>query len=81
MVEKTESAEELEHTQDEAESVGADGSLGAESARAVDDDGRVLGITVHRTDRLKTDFYITHPLVRVQVIDIETGNHLKKSDV
>lgn len=44
----------------------------------VEDDGRILGLTIHRTDKLKTDFHIAHPVVRVHVVDIDTGNYLKK---
>ena len=46
--------------------------------RDVPDEGRILGIHVHRTDKLKSDFYIAHPLVRLHIIDVETGNYLKK---
>lgn len=42
------------------------------------DAGRVLSITVHRADRLKTDLSITHPLVRVHVMDCETGKYIDK---
>ncbi|XP_033123597.1 jouberin-like [Anneissia japonica] len=44
-----------------------------------EDDGRVMGIYVHRSDRLKADLYIAHPLVRVHVVDINTGAYVKKS--
>ncbi|XP_013379742.1 jouberin [Lingula anatina] len=47
-------------------------------ARNIEDDGRVLGITVHRTDKLKTDFFIAHPLVRIHIVDAATGSHVKK---
>ncbi|XP_030836155.1 jouberin isoform X2 [Strongylocentrotus purpuratus] len=43
------------------------------------DDGQVLGVTVHRSDRLKPDLYIAHPLVRVHIVDLKTGNYVKKS--
>ncbi|XP_071499976.1 jouberin-like [Diadema antillarum] len=43
------------------------------------DDGQVLGVTVHRSDRLKPDLYIAHPLVRVHVVDVKTGTYAKKS--
>ncbi|XP_022089435.1 jouberin-like isoform X2 [Acanthaster planci] len=43
------------------------------------DDGRVFGVNVHRSDRLKTDLYIAHPLVRVHIIDMDTGTYFKKS--
>ena len=44
----------------------------------VEDQGRILGITVHRTDKLKTDFYMSHPLVRIHLVDAETGMNVKK---
>nr|XP_006825179.1 PREDICTED: jouberin-like [Saccoglossus kowalevskii] len=42
------------------------------------DDGTVLGINIHRTDSLKTDLYLTHPVVRVHLVDLETGKHVTK---
>lgn len=44
------------------------------------DDGRIMGITVHRTDKLKTDFWMAHPLVRITVVDLNTGHYLKKQN-
>lgn len=44
-----------------------------------EDDGRILGVTVHRSDRLKTDLYVRHPLVRVHIVDMNTGAAVKKS--
>lgn len=52
----------------------------AEAAADVVDTGQVLQVIVHRTDKLKSDFYISHPLVRVHVIDMETGHYLKKQN-
>ncbi|XP_077991283.1 jouberin-like [Glandiceps talaboti] len=43
-----------------------------------EDDGRVLGVVIHRSDRLKTDLSLTHPVVRVHVVDLETGQYVKK---
>ena len=48
--------------------------------KIISDDGRVIGVTVHRTDKLKTDFYTAHPLVRVSFIDAETGTYVKKQN-
>ena len=42
------------------------------------DDGRVLLLVVHRTDRLKPDIITSHPLVRVHVVDADSGLHLGK---
>ncbi|XP_063719977.1 jouberin-like isoform X2 [Symsagittifera roscoffensis] len=44
------------------------------------DDERVLGVTIHRTDRLKQHKYVTSPLVRVHVMDANTGHYVKKED-
>ncbi|XP_013876780.1 jouberin [Austrofundulus limnaeus] len=40
----------------------------------------VLGIFIHRTDRLNTDFMISHPMVKIHLIDETTGQYVKKED-
>jgi hypothetical protein len=40
---------------------------------------QLFGIYVHATDRLKTTLYIAHPLIRVYLLDYETGQFLKRS--
>ncbi|XP_036621779.1 jouberin [Trichosurus vulpecula] len=42
------------------------------------DDALVLGVFVHRTDRLRTDFMISHPMVKIHVVDQNTGLYVKK---
>lgn len=42
------------------------------------DDGYVMCIVIHRADRLKTDLRINHPVVRIHVLDIGTGQYVKK---
>lgn len=44
------------------------------------DDSLVLGVYIHRTDRLKTDLLISHPMVKVHVVDEITGQYMKKED-
>ncbi|XP_070698228.1 jouberin [Pempheris klunzingeri] len=44
------------------------------------DDSLVLGVYVHRTDRLKTDLLISHPMVKIHVVDEITGQYVKKED-
>nr|XP_045015275.1 jouberin isoform X1 [Jaculus jaculus] len=44
------------------------------------DDDLVLGVYIHRTDRLKSDFLICHPMVKIHVIDEKTGQYVKKDD-
>ncbi|XP_077477172.1 jouberin [Stigmatopora argus] len=45
-----------------------------------ENDGLVLGVYVHRTDGLKTDVRISHPMVKVHVVDDLTGQYVKKRD-
>ncbi|XP_062592731.1 jouberin-like isoform X1 [Saccostrea cucullata] len=49
-----------------------------EERMKVEDEGEVLSVTIHRTDKLKNDFHILHPLVRVHIVDEETGTYLHK---
>lgn len=56
----------------------ADDSLTVVKKRS--DDGYILSVTVHRADNLKPDLLISHPMVRVHVVDMETGQYVKKSD-
>ena len=49
-----------------------------ERPRVIEDDGRIIGVQIHRTDKLKTDFYMSHPLVRISCVDMATGQYLKK---
>lgn len=51
-----------------------------ESQRPVFDDSLVLGVYVHRTDRLKADLLISHPMVKVHIVDENTGQYVKKED-
>ncbi|XP_072313591.1 jouberin isoform X2 [Eucyclogobius newberryi] len=51
-----------------------------EPQRAAFDDSLVLGLYVHRSDRLKTDLLISHPMVKVHVVDEITGQYVKKED-
>ncbi|KAM5263985.1 LOW QUALITY PROTEIN: jouberin [Ctenodactylus gundi] len=40
----------------------------------------VLGVYIHRTDRLKSDFIISHPMIKIHVVDEITGQYVKKND-
>ncbi|XP_062428498.1 jouberin isoform X2 [Rhea pennata] len=42
-------------------------------------DDLVLGVYIHRTDRLKTDLLISHPMVKIHVVDQRTGLYVKKN--
>ncbi|TKC35075.1 hypothetical protein EI555_013129, partial [Monodon monoceros] len=44
------------------------------------DDDLVLGVYIHRTDRLKSDFMVSHPMVKIHVVDENTGQYVKKDD-
>ncbi|XP_057200558.1 jouberin [Triplophysa rosa] len=44
------------------------------------DDSLVLGVYIHRTDKLKTDLLVSHPMVKVHVVDEVTGQYVKKED-
>ena len=52
----------------------------AEVVNKRSDDGYILSVTIHRADNLKPDLCIAHPMVRVHVVDIDTGQYVKKSD-
>lgn len=40
----------------------------------------IMAITVHKTDRLDINSFISHPLVQIHIINSETGLYLQKSD-
>ncbi|NXY43457.1 AHI1 protein, partial [Ceuthmochares aereus] len=42
------------------------------------DDDLVLGVYVHRSDRLKTDLLVSHPVVKIHVVDQRSGFYIKK---
>lgn len=44
------------------------------------DDSLVLGVFVHRTDQLKNDLLMSHPMVKIHVVDENTGYYMKKED-
>ncbi|XP_056112023.1 jouberin isoform X1 [Rhinichthys klamathensis goyatoka] len=44
------------------------------------DDNLVLGVYIHRTDKLKTDLMVSHPMVKVHVVDEVNGQYVKKED-
>jgi hypothetical protein len=41
---------------------------------------KILGIVIHRTDRLRTDLRLRHPFVRVHIIDFNTRSYVRKTD-
>ena len=55
---------------------------GGESAEYMPytDEEKIAGVIIHRADKLRTNFLLQHPLVRVHIIDSETGQHLNKQD-
>ncbi|KFU90772.1 Jouberin, partial [Chaetura pelagica] len=42
------------------------------------DDDLVLGVYIHRSDRLKTDLLVSHPMVKIHVVDQRNGLYVKK---
>ncbi|KAM9316683.1 jouberin [Gastrophryne carolinensis] len=57
-----------------AEADGAQNSL-----KRVYDDSLVLGIYIHRADKLKTDLMTSRPMVKIYIIDQNTGEYFKRS--
>lgn len=42
---------------------------------------QVVAVIIHRTDRIKSKLYISHPTVKIHVLNSATGEYLKKSIV
>ncbi|XP_063765141.1 jouberin isoform X3 [Eleginops maclovinus] len=40
----------------------------------------VLSVFVHRSDRLQSDLLVSHPMVKVHVVDERTGQYVRKED-
>ncbi|XP_038155470.1 jouberin [Cyprinodon tularosa] len=51
-----------------------------DSEKQTFDDSLVLGVFIHRTDRLMTDLLISHPMVKIHIVDENTGQYVKKED-
>ncbi|XP_054842303.1 jouberin isoform X2 [Eublepharis macularius] len=68
--------ENIENTEENMPCVTA-GSVSPES-KPVFDDSLVLGVYIYRSDRLKTDLMVSHPMVKIHVIDQKTGLYVKK---
>lgn len=65
----------VDRTDDEQEcAAGASTDMSSEVA----DNNQVLQLTIHRTDKLKSNLYIAHPVVRVHIVNLDTGSCLKK---
>ncbi|NWU89107.1 AHI1 protein, partial [Upupa epops] len=41
-------------------------------------DDLVLGVYIHRSDRLKTDLLVSHPVVKIHIVDQRSGFYVKK---
>ncbi|XP_053566874.1 jouberin [Bombina bombina] len=50
------------------------------SSRHVYDDSLVLGIYIHRSDKLKIDIMSSYPVVKIHVFDQSTGNYVRKEN-
>ena len=42
--------------------------------------GLLLCIVVHKADQVKPDARVRHPLIRVHLVHMETGNYIAKTD-
>ncbi|XP_062980710.1 jouberin isoform X2 [Elgaria multicarinata webbii] len=71
--------EENGENNEETTSHEAAGSVSPE-LKPIFDDSLVLGVYIHRTDRLKTDVMVSHPMVKIHVIDQKTGLYVKKEN-
>lgn len=40
----------------------------------------IMSIVVHNTDRLELNTFVIHPVVKVYLVDYETGEYIKKTD-
>lgn len=47
---------------------------------AYTDEDKIAGVIIHRADKLRTNFLLQHPLVRIHIIDSETGQYVIKQD-
>nr|XP_021396323.1 jouberin isoform X1 [Lonchura striata domestica]XP_021396324.1 jouberin isoform X1 [Lonchura striata domestica]XP_021396325.1 jouberin isoform X1 [Lonchura striata domestica] len=41
-------------------------------------DDLVLGVYIHRSDQLKLDHFVSHPVVKIHIVDQRTGLYVKK---
>ncbi|NXL88647.1 AHI1 protein, partial [Alectura lathami] len=48
-------------------------------SKFVFDDDLVLGVYIHRSDRLRTDL-VSHPMVKIHIVDQKSGLYVKKDD-
>lgn len=55
-------------------------NTGSDRVQDTDDDTHIMGITVHGTDCLIPDVRLIHPLIQLHIVDMETGQYMKKSD-
>lgn len=51
--------------------------ISTQSKFGSDDDDLVLGVYIHRSDRLKTDL-VSHPVVKIHIVDQKSGLYVKK---
>ncbi|KAM5165433.1 jouberin [Mantella aurantiaca] len=74
---KGKKAKKKSHTDEVTENVQeTDGEK--RSFKCVYDDSLVLGVYVHRADKLKTDLVTSRPMVKIYLIDQKNGEYVKK---
>ncbi|XP_063773447.1 jouberin isoform X2 [Pseudophryne corroboree] len=49
-------------------------------ARHVYDDSLMLGVHIHRADKLKTNIMTSRPMVKIHIMDQQTGDYVKKEN-
>ena len=74
---------DMEHTPDGKPS-DAEGdrlqNTGDDRQQDTEGDTNIMGITIHGTDCLVPDVKLIHPLMQLHIVDMETGQYMKKSD-
>eukprot|EP00062_Callorhinchus_milii_P008521 gi/632951288/ref/XP_007891207.1/ PREDICTED: LOW QUALITY PROTEIN: jouberin [Callorhinchus milii] len=71
-------AEEIEAKEPKDETATPDLDAEPQQQRPKYDDSLILGVYIHRTERLKTDLLVSHPTVKVHVVDETTGQYIRK---
>ena len=43
--------------------------------------GLLFCIVIHKADQLRPDVRVQHPVVRIHIVNMETGQYVKKTDM
>lgn len=66
-----------ETTKEENDEEMKDSQVSTQSKFSFGDD-LVLGVYIHRSDRLKIDHLVSHPVVKIHIVDQRSGLYVKK---